>query len=97
MFVFSPSGASHLLHICLNYVNTCMLVENISSLLSSRQTHDHVSVLSATAKIITKHLADNNLITKKCKVDDSSVNEDISTIPGHFLTMLSSFAFLQEL
>ena len=47
--VVSPWGAYHPLNICLSYLNTCMLVGNISSLHSIPQKHDLVSVLSLAA------------------------------------------------
>jgi len=50
VFAFSPLGACHLLHIYLNWLNTCMLEENKSFLHSIQLMHDPSFVLFSTAK-----------------------------------------------
>lgn len=47
--VVFPSSAYHPLYICLNYLNTCMLVGNKSALPSIHGKHDPVSAQSSAA------------------------------------------------
>ena len=92
-FVFSPSGAYHHQHICLNCASIYTLVGSRSSLLSIHQILGLVSALSGAVRWhkssvfkVSYHHKEQTWYKKECQ-----------NILGLFLTVSSSFAFPREL